>query len=212
MPLRLPIRPLTPEELDHRFERGDRRHGSFLYRPSCDDCQACEAIRLPADFALSSTQRRVLRKGDRELRVELGSPVADERRIELYDRHRFGRGLAREGATPMDVVSYQRFLVDRLCDAFEIRYHHGDELIGIAIVDRGKRALSAVYCFYDPAFSSLSIGTYSVLKQLDLLRRWGMEHLYLGLYIEGCAAMAYKARYLPHQRRIEGVWRDFPKP
>lgn len=211
MPLRLPIRPLTPAEMDHRLARGDRRHGSFFYRPSCGDCDSCQAIRLPADYALSSTQRRVLRKGDRELRVEIGPPIADERRIELYDRHRFGRGLARDGSSPMELMSYQRFLVDRLCDAFELRYHHGDALIGVAIVDRAASSLSAVYCYYDPAFSGLSIGTYSVLKQLELVRRWEMKHLYLGLYIEGCDAMAYKAKYLPHERRIDGEWVPFEK-
>lgn len=210
MPLRLPVRSLEPAELDARLERGDRRHGALFYRPSCDGCQACEAIRLDLSrFVPSKTHRRILKRGDRALRVVRAEPISDAERVRLYDRHRFGRGLAREDATPMDEVGYQRFLVDRYCDSFELQYWSEGRLVGVAITDRGDEALSAVYCFYDPDFASLSIGTYSILKLTELARGMGMRHLYLGLHIEGCDAMAYKARYRPHERRVAGTWTEF---
>ena len=109
----------------------------------------------------------------------------------------------------MDSLGYQRFLVDRQCEAFEIRYLLDDRLVGVAVTDRGDRALSAVYCYYDPALKNLSLGTYSILTQLRLCREWGLDHLYLGLYIAGCDAMAYKARFRPHERRIGGQWTRF---
>ena len=31
----------------------------------------------------------------------------------------------------------------------------------------------------------------------------------LGLFVEGCEAMAYKARFLPHERLVDGEWRVF---
>ena len=57
----------------------------------------------------------------------------------------------------------------------------------------------------------LSLGTYSILKQLELAKRWGMRHLYLGLYIEANEHMAYKARFLPHDRLVRGEWRKFER-
>jgi len=100
---------------------------------------------------------------------------------------------------------------DSCCDSFELRYRIGGELIGVAIVDRGERSLSAVYCYYDPSYGRFSPGVYSILYQLELCRRWGLPHLYLGLTIEGCKAMTYKRRYLPHERLIGGEWQRFER-
>ncbi len=211
LPLRLPVRELEPHELDARLARGDRRHGSLFYRPSCPSCRACEAIRLRADYAPTRTQERVLRRGRRELRVEMGPPMVSVDRLRLYDAHRFGRGLAKDASSPIDAESYHRFLVDRACDAFELRYYHEERLIGVAVTDRGAATLSAVYCYYDPAYARWSLGTYSILEQLALCRSEGLEHLYLGLYIAGCDAMAYKARFLPHERLVGGRWTTFDR-
>ncbi len=209
MPLRLPVRRLTNGELDSRLERGDRRHGALFYRPTCARCTACQAIRLPAEFPFSKTHHRIVKRGDAALRVEIGPPDIDDERIALYDKHRFGRGLARDGSPPMNELSYQRFLVDSQCESFELRYYAGDRLVGLAITDRGERSLSAVYCYYDPDLGKLSLGTYSILTQLRLCQEWGLQHLYLGLYIVGCDAMGYKARFRPHERLIGEQWTRF---
>jgi arginine-tRNA-protein transferase len=131
--------------------------------------------------------------------------TADERRAELYNRHKIGRGLSNDG-DPLSASGYSAVLADTCCESFELRYHVQDTLIGVAIVDRAQSALSAVYCYYDPDYSRLSLGVYSILYQLELCRRWGLPHLYLGLTIDACKAMAYKRRYLPHERLIGGEW------
>ena len=82
---------------------------------------------------------------------------------------------------------------------------------GVAIADRASDALSAVYCFYDPDRGALSLGTYSILKQIALCRSWGLRYLYLGLYVGDCNAMRYKARYMPHERLVAGVWQRFER-
>lgn len=212
MPLRLPVRALAHEELDARLAEGDRRHGALFYRPSCDGCDACQAIRIDVQqWTFGRSHRRTLRRGDALLDVSVGPPIVDRERIVLYDKHRFERGLARDDARPMDSGSYQRFLVDRFCDAFEVRYHINGALVGVAVTDRGASSLSAVYCYYDPAIRPVGIGTYSILKQIEIARQRGLRYLYLGLYIEDCAPMAYKARFLPHERRIHGRWQRFER-
>jgi arginine-tRNA-protein transferase len=81
----------------------------------------------------------------------------------------------------------------------------------VALVDRAEDALSAVYCYYDPTYGSLSLGTYSILKQIELCRSWGLRYLYLGLYIAGSEHMRYKARFLPHERLLDGRWTEFAR-
>lgn len=208
--MRLPSRALTAAELDARLAEGDRRHGPFFYRPSCPSCVACEAIRIPVrDFVLSASQRRALAKGRRELSLELGDPVADEARLALYEKHKRGRDLVSGEAEPLDLKGYESFLVDRAVQSFELRVFRGDTLVSLAVTDRGASSLSLVYCYWDPDHARLGLGTYSILEQLELARKWRHEHVYLGLYIEANAHMSYKALFTPHERLIEGEWRRF---
>lgn len=210
--MRLPTRALSPEELDQRLVDGDRRHGPFLYRPSCPGCRACEAIRIDvSEFQLSASHRRVLRKGDRALTVEVGDPVADDERLALYEKHKRERNLVSGSGEPLDLKGYEGFLVDRCVRSFELRYRFEGELVAVAVTDQGADSLSAVYCLWDPSYSRLSVGTYSVLKQIELTRQWGMRYLYLGLFISNNEHMKYKARFVPHERLIDGRWRRFPE-
>ena len=70
--------------------------------------------------------------------------------------------------------------------------------------------LSAIYFFYDPEERQRSLGTYNVLCVIDEARRRGLSYAYLGYYVEGSPAMAYKTQFRPNQLRGgDGVWRDF---
>jgi arginine-tRNA-protein transferase len=211
MPLRLPVRKLNRAQLETRLRAGERRQGRLVYLTDCPNCQACEAIRVPAaDFRPSRTQRRVWRRGLREIEVEVGPVDADPRRVWLYNRHKELREL--QSGSSLDLDGYQQLLADSPCESFELRYRVQGALIGVAVVDRAEDSLSAVYCCYDPDHGRLSPGVFSVLYQLDLCRSWGLQHLYLGLTVDGCRTMLYKQRYLPHERLVAGTWRRVERP
>jgi arginine-tRNA-protein transferase len=206
LPLRLPIRALRRSEFDSRLEIGDRRQGLLLYRTACPDCDACEPIRLDVEqFVPNRSQRRILRRGDREIETEIGPLDPTLEKVALYNRHKRGRGLT-SGEEPIDLDGYRAFLGESCCESFELRYRIGGRLMGVAVTDRSDGALSAVYCYFDPRYGQLSPGTYSILKQLDLCQRWGLRHVYLGLFIADCEAMAYKGGFVPHERRLGGRW------
>lgn len=211
LPLRYPVGGLTAEQFDAALDAGDRRTGPFLYRPNCPACSACQALRVDVErFRPNATHRRVKNRGDREIETRLGLPRVDAARVELYNRHKVGRGLlGADEDRRIDGHGYRSFLVESCCDSLEFSYYHAGRLIAVAIADRGATALSAVYCCFDPAAGRLSPGTYSILKQLEYCRLHGLPHLYLGLYVEGCAVMEYKTTFHPHERLIGGRWRRF---
>ncbi|MFI5397984.1 MAG: arginyltransferase [Candidatus Binatia bacterium] len=212
LPLRLPVRPLRPEEFAKRLQAGDRRQGLLLYRPSCPTCHACEPIRVDVNaFVADKTQRRIFRRGEATLRTEIGRPWVTPEKVALYNQHKLERGLL-VGDGLVNTDSYEQFLVETCTDTIEITYRHDGKLVGVAVTDRAIDALSAVYCFYNPADARFSPGVYSVLKQIALCRAWGLRYLYLGLYVADCRAMSYKGRYLPHERLIDGTWRRFERP
>jgi arginyl-tRNA--protein-N-Asp/Glu arginylyltransferase len=211
LPLRLPIRALRRREFETRLAQGDRRQGLLLYRTACPDCQACEPIRLAVDtFEPGRTQRRTFRKTSAVVEATVGPLAPTQEKVDLYNRHKHGRDLA-VGESELDLDGYRAFLGESCCDTFEVRYSHRGRLVGVAITDRSDSALSAVYCYFDPDLPELGLGTFSILTQVELARRWGLEHVYLGLYIRDCASMAYKARFLPHQRLKQGRWQTFDR-
>ncbi|MDX2089586.1 MAG: arginyltransferase [Kofleriaceae bacterium] len=210
-PLRLPISTLEPAQLEARLDAGDRRYGRLLYTQHCPECRACEPIRVDVNaFVLNATQRRVLRRGDAYFTQEQGPTALDETRLALFNLHEEGRDLRRR-EEPMTERGYAQFLVESCTDTFELRYLHDGALAMLSVVDRSAKALSAVYTYYDPSLARLSPGVYAILKQLELCRTLGLPWLYLGLYIEENASMAYKGAYRPHERRLGGVWQRFEK-
>jgi arginine-tRNA-protein transferase len=210
LPHRHPVARLSLDEFDQRLAEGDRRTGVLLYRTSCPTCRDCQPIRLDVNtFRPNATQRRELRRGNDLIEVQLGEPVVDRARIALFNRHREQRGLAHDDQ-PIDDAAYAEFLTDSCCQTWELSYWHAGRLVAVAIADAGQVSLSAVYCFFDPEFRGVSLGTYSVLRQVELCRQTARQYLYLGFYIAQSPHMAYKARFHPHQRLIAGQWRDFP--
>lgn len=211
LPLRMPNARLTPDLFDQLLEQGDRRSGPLLYRPSCPSCDACEAIRVHVPtFQPTRSQRRAARRND-DISVARARPSVSAEHLRLYNRHSRERGLSlrEQLATETD---YRFFLVETSVDSWELRYSVEGRLLAVSILDFGQRSVSSVYHYFDPDESRRSIGVFSVLREIELCRELGMEWYYLGLYVDGCAHLNYKAEYFPHQRRIGGVWHRFEGP
>lgn len=206
---RLPLRQvweMTPDDFDEALARGDRRVGELLYRTNCPRCRACEPIRIPIrDFEAGRTQIRMKRRGDAMLRLRIDEPTCDEARVDLYNRHKQLRGL-QSGEGLIDAIGYTEFLVNTCVETLELSYWHGEQLVAVAISDRGAKAMNAVYCYFEPEFVGVSLGTYNVMKQIELCATWKIDYLYLGFYIAESNHMKYKASYLPHDRRSATTW------
>ena len=211
-PLRAPVRMLTGAEFDARMEAGDRRAGPLLYTQACPACAACEPIRLDVRaFAPSRSQRRAHARAAAAVTVQIGPIEVDDARVALYRAHERGRRLDHDGRPPIDTTGYESAFAMSCVEGFELRYTVAGQLAGVAITDRGARTLSAVYTFWDPTHAALSLGTFSILSQIALARRWGLDWLYLGLAIRDNHSMAYKLAFMPHERRIGGTWRRFAR-
>lgn len=210
LPLRLPERILTQEEFDAVLSSGIRRSGFFLYHTDCANCKACEPTRVDVTrFTLRGSFRRVLHRGDQALRMAVCTPFLDEERIRLFNQHRTTRGLG-ESDQEYQPSDYENFLVDTCCpQTIELSFWLANELVGVSIIDCGKLAMSAVYTFFDPQYSRLSLGTYSILKQIEFAQKSNRQFVYLGLYVQQNQHLNYKARFTPQERLIDGHWVAF---
>lgn len=179
----------------HLMDAGFRRSGETFYKPQCPSCRACVPMRVDVHkFQPSDSQRRVIKR-NRDVIVDIGRPVCDQQRIELYNRYQqqFHQS---DPSTPED---YEEFLVSSPIDTWEMRYRIEDSLVAIGIIDETPGALSSVYLYYDPNFAARSLGVFSALHEIEQCKRRGMQYWYPGFYVEGCRKMEYKTRFRPFE-------------
>ncbi|MGB0598604.1 MAG: arginyltransferase [Rubripirellula sp.] len=209
MPLQLPAGEVLPETTDQILEMGYRRSGEFLYRTQCPTCDQCKPTRVDINrFRCTRSLRRVIQRGRRDLRIELGQPQFNQRRVDLFNQHRRDRDLAQSDA-PVDVEAYRSFLVNSCCLSAELAIYRGDNLIAVSIFDVGQTSTSAVYTYFDPAEGRYSLGTLAVLEQIQWGRQTGRQWTYLGMYVAANSHLNYKARFAPQQRLEKGQWIDY---
>lgn len=107
-------------------------------------------------------------------------------------------------------TQYAQFLLTTRVNTrlVEFRAPQG-QLAMISIIDVLDDGLSSVYTFYDPDMAG-SLGTYSILWQIEQCRTLDLPWLYLGYWIADSRKMAYKANFRPLQMHVDGAWRETP--
>lgn len=184
---------------------GFRRSGSEVYRPRCQHCQACRPIRLsPKHVQLSRSQKRVLRKNqDITIRLSYQHKESYYQLYECYINSQHGDG----SMYPASRDQYDGFILCDWLDPIFIEFYLDTTLVAVAVTDLLPQNLSAMYCFYDTAYRTRSLGTLAILKQLAFAKQWHKKWLYLGYQVNQCPKMSYKSKFKPNDQLILGEWR-----
>ena len=199
------------------IQQGFRRSGKFAYRPYCDNCKACIAIRLILDeFAPTRSQKRAY-KQHANLSVRVLPLGYQQQHFELYTSYQALRHADEElsqqaeahrtAEIQTEADQYRQFLCKSNVESLMIEFSDAAGAVKIvSVIDVVNDGISAVYTFYDALETRASFGTYSIMWLAEWAKMLGLPYLYLGYWIEASPKMAYKQQFKPQQKLIEGEW------
>ena len=184
---------------------GFRRSGEHIYRPSCNNCNACISVRLNVNaFAPKRTFKRIIkRNADLTITHYLANSAPDV--YSLYEkyiavRHKDG------DMYPANSQQYDSFLKKNLGNSEFLVFHLKGIPVAVAVTDVLSDGLAAVYTFFDCDLSSRSLGSMAILYQIEYCQRLNLPYLYLGYWIRDCEKMRYKTAFQPLEYFVNDRW------
>jgi arginine-tRNA-protein transferase len=195
------IHGLKRADYDDLLSRGWFRGNGIVYRSEvvCIDSKVygIRNIRFPlADFRMRKSHRKLFAKNKEKFTTRIGTPCRDARREELYKgiTHRFKAFVhgSLEGVllTPGLGAEF---------DTMEISVYDGEQLIAVSYVDMGERSMASILCVYDQKYKSDSLGMYTMLIEIDLAKKFGLDYYYPGYVLDLPSAFDYKLQLGPCQ-------------
>lgn len=206
-----PQQPVTLKIYDSLTEVGFRRSGRHLYRPHCQNCNACQSVRIPVNAFRFSRQQRKIWNRNQDLTAWMVDAQFSDEYYDLYAKYLEARH-ADGDMYPPSVEQFQSFLVVNQPWARLAEFRDSDHrLLAVAAIDRLSAGLSAIYTFYSPDEDRRSLGVYAVLWQVELARKLGLQYVYLGYWIQDCRKMRYKENFQPLEILQQQNWVSFAK-
>jgi arginine-tRNA-protein transferase len=179
--------------------RGWRRFGRYYFYPICNGCNECKSLRIDVDKFKPSKSQRKARNRNKDTKVVVQKPTVTDAHIELYNKyHKWKEGKDSwkfRKITPSEY--YENFAEGAYNFGKEVLYFVDKKLVGVDLIDITDDGISSIYFFYDPDFAHLSLGVFSLLKQIEFAKLLNKKWIYLGYWVDGCKSFAYKTNFKP---------------
>ncbi|MDH3327137.1 MAG: arginyltransferase, partial [Gammaproteobacteria bacterium] len=172
------------------------RSANYAYRPHCPSCSSCKPARIPVDlFKPNRNQKRVWMRNN-NITISEAPAEYNESHFQLYRKYISHRHTDGE-MDHADEQRYIEFLSSDWCDTIFYELKQNGKLIAVAVTDNLTQGLSALYTFFDPQLANNSLGTLSILWQIEKAKELNKPWLYLGYWIEESEKMRYKKNFSP---------------
>lgn len=147
-------------------QTGFRRSGTFIYRPFCDQCTSCIPVRIVINnFSPNRTQRRTWKCRQDIIATQKELHYNPDHYV-LYHHYQTNRHYS--GEMNFDSCEqYQNFLLQSNVNTKIVEFNKNGKLCMISIIDKLPDGISSVYTFFDPNIQGTSLGTYSILWQIQ---------------------------------------------
>ncbi|MCK4765616.1 MAG: arginyltransferase, partial [Candidatus Aminicenantes bacterium] len=202
------IKEIDDPDLELLLSLGFRHFGEIFFRPMCGPCHSCVPIRIPVQrFSPSKSVRRLFNRG-KNLSIKLEKPSPSPEAFNLYKQHK--KRFARNYPESYDVYVKSFFHPPQFKFNRMLAIRDGDRLVALSHLDVTADAMSAIYCYFDEAYSRFSPGKLAVYKEIEIAKEMGIRWLYLGYYVRENRHMAYKVDFRPNQLMVgNNKWIDY---
>lgn len=181
-------------------DNGFRRSQNLIYRPACENCNACRSVRIVTREFCSSKRFRRVQRANADIGVAVQPTMATLEQYDLFKRYLHARHDG-GGMTQMSYQDYEYMVEDTPVQSVLVEYRLEDRpdqpLVAVALTDVMPDGLSMVYSFYDPDLAFRSLGTFLILDHITQVRSAGLDYVYLGYWVPDSPKMAYKGDYRP---------------
>ena len=207
---------LPGPKLDEFLTGGWRPVGQQMYtcdfiRTEWDEVFGCIQLRLPLEeFKFRRKQRRLLRNNGARFRVRVGPATAVTREMREVNRRYM---LCNPDKSRSDLEFHVGYYPERrFIDTHQIEVFDGEELVAFSYFDVGQRCMYSKAGIYDPGYRDFSLGTYTMLLELQWAMANGVHYYHPGYFSQDYPVFNYKLRLGPMQYRDcqAGEWRDLP--
>ena len=147
---------------------------------------------------------------NKELIIKIEKASFNSRFYDLYQRY-VNVKHADGDMFPPSIEQYKTFLLSPWADSIFISSYLGKKLVSVAVTDRLKDGLSAIYTFYDPFEARRSLGTFNILNQVEIASELSLNYLYLGYWIANNQKMHYKINFKPLELFVNSEWTKIEK-
>jgi arginine-tRNA-protein transferase len=184
------------DELDLLLANGWRHFGERFQRYSLnyynDEIRRVLPLRVRlANFSLSKSQRRVLRRNaDVECSISPASITDETHALFAVHSRRFTQDIPDSVYT---FVSHEP--ANTPTDGMVLSVRLDGELIAASFFEMSTKGLSSIYGMFDPAYSERGLGTFTMLKEIEFARANGKQFYYHGYAYEGESFYDYKKRF-----------------
>ena len=193
---------VTPEQMDELLERGWRHFGTKFYRYNFGfyglDIRVVIPLRIRlADFSLSKSQRRTLKR-NADLRTVIRPAAVTDESERLFERHK-----ARfDHSVPESIYDFlSRQPATSPVEACELAVYESEQLVAVSYFDVSARSVSGQYAIFEPAECRRGLGIFTMLKEIEYAADHTKEFYYQGYSYEGNSFYDYKKRF----RGTEGL-------
>ena len=203
---------VSPQQLDALLSQGWRHFGEHFFRYNIGFHEHELRLVMPlrvrlADFAISKSQRRVLRR-NQDLKIVFRSIEVTTEKKDLFETHkrRF------KHSVPDSIYDFlSPSPADVPCEAWEVCvYDEREKLLAASFFDVGATAISAVYAMFEPQETTRSLGIFTMLLVIDHAIKNGKTFYYPGYAYEGSSFYDYKKRFAALEfYSWNGEWKEF---
>ncbi|MBN2544411.1 MAG: hypothetical protein JXB50_01355 [Spirochaetes bacterium] len=191
---------LTLDNLDIYLKNGWFRFSNSLFKSKfiCIDEKISEIINIRLNlnyFCFKKTQKRILSKIEKEnfRTIIKKAEITHEKEIIYNKFKRNFKGFV--------LFSLYNFLYDNpknpVFNTYEIDVYDNDRLIAFSFFDAGRQSIASLIAVYDPSYKKYSLGTYTILKEIEFCKDNNINYYYPGYILNNNQIFDYKLRIGP---------------